>query len=172
MISKTSPETVLVALKKLIRLVVLLSRVPPLETVVNVLLVEMSPPNSAITPVDVRLTLEKPAAIEPVMPMAPTLLTVMRPPPPCVIPVMIKGEDVLNRLMTPPIVLVALKEPTVLALFKRVPKAELVVSKPVVLRIPPAFSPTLPVALRVMLPPAAADTRPVKLIFPVLSIAI
>ncbi len=69
-----------------------------------------------------------PAAMEPVMLMAPVLLTLTLPVPDCEIPVMVNGAAVLTNETAPPPVLVALNVETVFAFANAVPPTEEVVN--------------------------------------------
>ena len=85
--------------------------------------------------------------------IAPVLLIVTSPVPLCVMPVMVSGAAVFVNCTTPTPVFVALKLAAVLALFKIVPKAELVVTKAaptilfVVLEVTSETVPAVPVKL-------------------------
>src|SRR5437588_799142 len=81
--------------------------------------------------------------------------------------VMVSGLAVLVRETSPLVVLVALNVPTVLAPFRVVPPAELVVRVPVVLTRPEPDSDRAPLAVRLTAPPPA-DMLPVTLMLPVL----
>src|SRR5438105_4808876 len=68
--------------------------------------------------------------------IAPVLVTEALPPPVSLMPVIVSGLAVLTRLTLPLPVLVPLKLPTVFALVSVVPPTELVVSRPVVPKVP------------------------------------
>ena len=101
--------------------------VPPAELVVRSAPLIKPAPVSEILPVLVKLTFE-PDPIEPVILIAPVLLTVILPPPAWLMPVMVKGAAVLVNAILPLVMLVALKFVMVLALFNVVPPIELVVN--------------------------------------------
>ena len=101
---------------------------PPTEFVVNNAPLIKPEPLSPIVPLDVNETLLLPAAMEPVILIAPVLLTETAPVPVCEIPVIVNGAPVLINEMTPVPLLVPLKLVTVFAFPNVVPVTETVVS--------------------------------------------
>src|SRR5277367_1274622 len=118
----------------------------------------------------VGLSVIEPVSAErlPASAIAPALTTTTLPPPVSLMPVIVSGAAVLISAMFPLVVLVALKAPTVLALFSVAPPTELVVSVPVVEIRPAPLSLSAPLVVRLTAPPPPALTVPVMLAAPVL----
>jgi hypothetical protein len=133
---------------------------PPTELVVNSAPLIKPAPLSVNAPLEVReILLLLPAAMLPVILIAPVLLTDTAPVPFCMMLVIVSGAAVSFNEMTPAPLFVALKLVTVFALPNVVPNAELVVSKPPIKKPAPAsFTvPAVPVreiAPVVLRPPA------------------
>jgi hypothetical protein len=152
---------VLPAVKLLKLLLALFKIVPPTDVTDNNLPV-MEPtllvPSSTV-PVEVKVTLlVLPAFNAPVTVMLPALFTVTSPEPVCETPVTANEAMLFFKLIMPLPLLVALKLETLFTtLFNAVPVAELVVSKPPVIK---------PAAASLIAAPAVKFTPPVVVILP------
>jgi hypothetical protein len=165
LISEMLPIPVFVALK-LVTTLALFNVAPVAELVVSKPPVINAVLVSANAPLDVKDTLLVPAAMLPVTVRLPVLLTDTMPVPVCEMPVIDNGAAVLIKEILPMPVLVALKLVTTFALFKTVPVAELVVSKPPVINAVLASANTALEVKETLFVPAAI--LPVTFTLPVL----